>query len=108
MKMFNLSVKELTVGVTFTLTLLASSSVFATETAVIALYPNADEAASMKSDIESQGLMNCKQLVQEAFGVIVVQLECNTLSDIKVALATDIFPVATMSSSTLWIKPTKE
>jgi len=108
MNIYCLKIKQLVVGAVCSLFLLASSSAFATRTAVIALYPDSDEITSMMSDIEQQGLMNCKQVVEETYGIILVQLECNTLEDMKIALATDIFPVEVISSSMIWVKPPRE
>lgn len=108
MKKDYLEIKKLVAGVLCSLFLLVSTSAFATRTAVIAFYPDSDEIASMMSNIEQQGLMNCKQLVEETYGIILVNLECNTLEDMKVALATDIFPVEAMSSSIIWVKPSSE
>jgi len=90
------------------ISLAVTTSARATSTAVIALSPLSETIEETLSEIEQQSLMNCKQLVKNVFDILLIQLECNTLDDLKVALSTELFPIDAISSSTIWIRPPKE
>lgn len=83
--------------------LMASAASQATVSAVLALKPHGDMLDELLMAVEEQALSNCKHLVAETFGIVMIHLECNTPEDMKAALATEILPIQALQQSSVWI-----
>ena len=88
--------------------MLVSGTSSATVLMHIVLNPIKGNADTVFSQVESASLMNCKQLVERAWDIVIIRLECNTNDDLKTALSTDLFPVQLVADSTMWLDPTTD
>jgi len=80
-----------------------SQAAAATVLAQIVLKPVDGQTGSVLSAANAASLSNCKHLVDEIYNIVVVRVECNTLEDLKIAVATELLPMDGITGSTLWI-----
>ena len=85
--------------------LFASAAAQATVLMYIVVNPVVGSEDTVFSKAKSASLMNCKQLVEREWDLIIIRLQCNNQEDFKKALSTDLIPTQHITSSTNWVVP---
>ena len=88
--------------------LLSGAYAHATIVMYTAMKPEQGKEDAVVEHIESTSLMNCKQLVEQSWEIVILRLECNTREDLGKAMSTELVPVELISGATSWINPAME